>query len=801
VCRLHGGVLPRQHECSTLPSFGRHQGLGVVLIWRRRPRVPDAQSGPQGSASHLRLDSEQSTGGEAALPRRAGRLYADDPLEEPHQDLLDRNRLAQQLARVIRAVAEQSESAVVALVGPWGSGKTSLVKAIEARLKADAGWYLAWHNPWAYSSYEEAIPGFFAELKAALPEDALTQGARASIGEWGARIAPLGAAAGLVGVDASGPLAQVAALIAGDRSPEALRKEAAGQLRKLKRPVLVVLDDLDRLEPRELLLTFKLVRLLGRLPNVYYLLAYDEQTLTDVLERTELVGSGAGRARQYLEKMVQVRLDIPPLLQEQQLALMNAGIDDLCARHGIELTTDGQTRLQQAWNECLVSYLDQPRAFKRLFTQVDAHWPEVAGEVDFVDFMLMTFLLTFERGMYDAVLEHRSELLGGLVSVLQSQKEAHNARWTRWVGLANDRRARYPERVLVLLTELFLPLRSARENMTYGSDFMEDVRRRRGVGCEEFFDRYVQIGVPASDLSEGLITEAIDDLRRGTSGPGVQQLRDRLGTDASQVIRKLIRRDDATALPAAPTLDMLADHYLVAMNQKSGSMGLSPDFGFLLLGTQILDRLDISDALHQAQRLVVEPPGLALVSDIVQRATYGDQQQPWVAELTPTVVAALEQHLRHATAIPLPESPRVVRYMFAFKNLTSPEEARELIWALLDESSVWTLEDLLALLVPVGSASNGRRSWASLGDLSVGEVDALLGVDRVLEALPELPGAETAETEPDLDGASSEVAMAHRRARAIAALTRVREQRAQAPVDPLPDAESGPQPAEEWSDG
>jgi hypothetical protein len=31
----------------------------------------------------------------------------------------------------------------------------------------------------------------------------------------------------------------------------------------------VILDDLDRLAPDELLLVFKLVRLLGRLPNIY----------------------------------------------------------------------------------------------------------------------------------------------------------------------------------------------------------------------------------------------------------------------------------------------------------------------------------------------------------------------------------------------------------------------------------------------------------------------------------------------------------------------------------------------------
>ena len=46
----------------------------------------------------------------------------------------------------------------------------------------------------------------------------------------------------------------------------------------LDQPILVVIDDLDRLQPDELLLVFKLIRLVGRLPSVGYILAFDERT-------------------------------------------------------------------------------------------------------------------------------------------------------------------------------------------------------------------------------------------------------------------------------------------------------------------------------------------------------------------------------------------------------------------------------------------------------------------------------------------------------------------------------------------
>ena len=225
------------------------------------------------------------------LERKTQSLYADDA-DGLERDVLNRKRLATQLARAIRDLAEETESAVVGLVGPWGSGKSSLLGQIETDL-ANNDWYMGHHNPWAYSDFAGSAAGFFASLRDAVPEDVLGKEWRAIVGEWVSKAAPLGAAGGVAGVDGSGAIGAVGAVITGDRSPARLRESAAEGLGKIDHPVLMVLDDLDRLAPDELLYTFKLVRLLGRLPNVYYLLAYDEATLT-FWRRP--ISSGGGRA-------------------------------------------------------------------------------------------------------------------------------------------------------------------------------------------------------------------------------------------------------------------------------------------------------------------------------------------------------------------------------------------------------------------------------------------------------------------------------------------------------------------------
>lgn len=751
----------------------------MLEVFRRRGQRGDAAERASSDAGVERAPGADAGAGGRRLGRQRRDLYSDDPTMMS-EDRLDRRRLADQMARILETVSEHSESSVTALVGSWGSGKTTIVDEVRKTLK-ESGWYVASHNPWAYSDYSGAVAGFFSAIRDAVPEDVLGKHWRESLGGWVSRAAPIGAAGGLVGVDASGAVGLVGELIAGDRSPEKLRAEAADGLSKLEHPILVVLDDLDRLDPSELLLTFKLVRLLGRLPNVYYLIAYDEETLVDILMQTDLVGPTPGRAQQYLEKMVQLRLEVPPLLIDQQIDLINAGVDDLCETHGISLNSDATARLQKAWNDCLVHYLDQPRAVKRLLTQVDAFWAEVAEEVDFVDYLLITFLRTFEKASFDLVVERHAELLGESLDY-GLRDENHVNRWKRWREMIQERNPRNPQAIAALLSEMFVPLRSARENMTYGDGYKEDIRRRYGIGSAEYFDRYVQLGVPAGDLPDKLVAAAAIQLRNGSAGPELESIESWLERDALRTVRKLTRIDELAPLPAPTTLPLLGRHYVQAWEQQSGIFGSAGGHSIRLLGCRIMDRCGGPDGVSLLKDLAhADPSSLRLASDIVRLAKSSDDDisRPWVDEGGDAIVPVLQTHLRGAAAKPLEDTPGLVDHLYAYRHLAGDGPARQLMWELLKGPS-WTLEDLLGTLIPVGTATNGQRTWQSMGDFSLGDIDAFLGIDRVLQELgPALDESN--------DGGSS-VRQLHtagadlpaRGAYALAVLRRIREERDQA---------------------
>jgi KAP family P-loop domain len=83
---------------------------------------------------------------------------ADRPITSPGQDMLRRGSFAGRVARVIDEVRLMEDSSVLAIVGPWGSGKSSLINLAVAEL--GSGWKVIRANTWAPPD----VAGVIAEL-------------------------------------------------------------------------------------------------------------------------------------------------------------------------------------------------------------------------------------------------------------------------------------------------------------------------------------------------------------------------------------------------------------------------------------------------------------------------------------------------------------------------------------------------------------------------------------------------------------------------------------------------------------
>lgn len=681
-------------------------------------------------------------------------LFADDPVDGSPDapDRLGRDDFADHVVRLLDRVRSQSESSVLALIGAWGSGKSSVLDMVARKLKPidpaakpsqeELGWLVAAFNPWTYGDVESLQNGFFQELRSVLPNDAKWSEARKRIGDFGRFIAPL---AGFIpGVGAEDALKAMGDAIAGDQSATAMKAAAEEALRKLGRPILFIMDDLDRLTPEELLLVFKLVRLVGRLPHVYYLLSYDESTLLDVLSRTELVPLEAAadkrRARDYLEKIIQVRLDLPSLREAQALGMVDTCFNHVLTTNAVTLDDHNLNRFRTAFHDHIRRRLTTPRAINRYFAQVEALHVLLGEEIDFVDFLLLTWIRTTEPELYSTLQGMKGTLtrsgFDGFVGA--GEKETHQQVLRGWTqrllkaGVAEEN----VDGVLAILAQMFLPIRSARDNMEYTGDWLNEIGARRGVGHVDYFDRYFSFGVPSEDIADSTVRQAMANLAAGETSAATAELRSKIISDTARVCRKLGNQQEQGRAPAVPLLTFLADLY--GHLPVTADIFLDPRRSVQFLASDLLPDVTAEDGPELLRRMAQAPDGVPFVATIVGKAQHGSSSDKgrkaiqWLDAAVQEARGIIKKFFDANTTELKSLSDEQWRVIWVWRWLDQ-DEMREWLRAATRSKPGWTVEDVLAM-----SVQPSRMDIAGFPSLDMSEVELLLGVEFALESLPPL---------------------------------------------------------------
>ena len=433
--------------------------------------------------------------------------FDDEPLRERSSDLLSRDDYAGRVAELVLQVSKDPTSTVFGIVGPWGSGKTTLLNFVRDRLSADERLQVVEFNPWMLADLTALVADFLATLLSALPLNKRTR-ARKALTPYVRAVVPVAGLVGITGINASKVVEFVADRLDTRVSLSKQKQRVETILTKLDQPVLVVLDDIDRLQPDEMLMVFKLVRLVGRLPNIHYLLAYDETTVLDVIKQTGLAAPGTGRARRYLEKMVQVRLDVPPMREAAGRSFLEQLLGEVSKRHQFELNPLDR-RWASLYDGHLRRTLSEPRQIKRYIAQIQALYPLVHAEVDFFDFATVAYL----RLAYPTVVEllpvYKAELTetDHRISARQPSSDEYTRRWRERlarVGVAETE----IDRVLDLLARLFPPITET-VGRTGDAGYARAGRQR--AGSAEYFDRYFHLGLGPDDIPDAVVREAFDE--------------------------------------------------------------------------------------------------------------------------------------------------------------------------------------------------------------------------------------------------------------------------------------------------
>lgn len=370
--------------------------------------------------------------------RKEVHFDTDAAIASRREDLLGRNKFADALADAI-ARSSADHAIVVALNGGWGTGKSSIKNIVVENLKQRDAVKLMEFNPWNFAGEKELAEGFFHDLGLSLgvhePGAAETKRAAAwntlagRLSGGASAVKNVGRLLGMFGV----PMAEVIGSTLGDALKESgeLSKEAKEQLEEqsklatktlsevradltkslpsLKKPLLVVIDDIDRLTADEVCLLFRLVKANADFPRLIFLLLFDRPQVVRAL-----AGIATGHGDAFLEKIVQVAFDVPDLTPAEVLEFADKELRTLLRHVGVSLSTAEKKRWEVLKLD-LAGYFDTLRSVRRFMNSLRFElslFKNRAGfELNIVDLASLEILRVFENDLYRRLPRFRSMLL------------------------------------------------------------------------------------------------------------------------------------------------------------------------------------------------------------------------------------------------------------------------------------------------------------------------------------------------------------------------------------------------------
>ena len=313
------------------------------------------------------------------------------PISHKQEDKFERLPFAQHLGSFL-CLEKDAPSIVVGIEAKWGEGKTScinLVKEVLYEYKPQP--IIVDYRPWLISTLDSVIEGFFIELAAALGTQSKSEKARTAahkVLQFGKILSPIKLIPGVEPwgsmvesvLNAVGQSATAASELA-NLSIHSRKDDLQKSLESINRPIVVVIDDIDRLPPEHVRIVFQMLKAICDFNRVSYLLAYDPEPVTQALSYNRTYDG-----RRYLEKIVQISYPLPrlPYIHMKDYTLNH--FDALVKRYELSIMGVEEELLKMLFSKTdLVRLFGTPRDVTRLCNRLSLSAPNTRNEVCFAD--------------------------------------------------------------------------------------------------------------------------------------------------------------------------------------------------------------------------------------------------------------------------------------------------------------------------------------------------------------------------------------------------------------------------------
>ncbi|MEL6702876.1 MAG: P-loop NTPase fold protein [Bacteroidota bacterium] len=248
------------------------------------------------------------------------------------------------------ALTPHLQPVTVGVFGPWGSGKSSVMKMVREEVEATDGIVCVPFNGWLFEGYEDAKAALMGTILDELEDNLTLKGKTLDLAkhlrkriDWLRLMGMAGKnllSFTLTGMPSPDTVGQAAVTVAEhaksldidevkklvkespeeDSNPRKTVREFRDDFARLLehsnvKSLIVLIDDLDRCLPDTVIETLEAIRLFLFVPRTAFVIGADEYLVQHAVKMRfpEVKGSQYDVGRDYLEKLVQVPVRVPPL--------------------------------------------------------------------------------------------------------------------------------------------------------------------------------------------------------------------------------------------------------------------------------------------------------------------------------------------------------------------------------------------------------------------------------------------------------------------------------------------------------
>ena len=466
-------------------------------------------------------------------------------------------------------------------------------------------------------------------------------------------------------------------------------------MREIGKRIIIVVDDIDRLDNHETKLIFKLVKITANFANTIFLLAYDRGKVCERIDEKGIMGE------EYLKKIIQVSFTLPKTDPQDLFKILFSDID--ATINGFDEKYWDNGRWGNLFHSAFKKLFPTIRDIKRYISSLRLDL-EIIGkeEVNPIDFLGIEAVRVFAPEVYLAMAD---------------EKQAFTTTDSLYVGhdTSRDRESRkniceqiitekspkgLADTIREIVKQLFPQVDGLFSNTHYGHDWKQGWRQQLRVCSEDIFDKYFSLSVPSSALSEKRLNDfltPIDDVLAFTENLKKFQDEDKLWL----VLDRLF--DHLDNLSDQQRKNLLLSIFDFAESVKDGRRGVFDlqdiDTQTMRLGYQTLkkiskeNRVEFLTNILNFTKSVFSP--IYLIGYLNKEAKKESQEEPLVKidELDSLNRICVEKIINAAKNGALASTKRINYLLYRWKEWDSDEATKKYVIELLK-----TTEGLFALL-------------------------------------------------------------------------------------------------------